>query len=365
MADPSQHDVPGNPSHDPRDIITPYAFELDEELLGTELAASWRRLVAILIDLLLATLLAKAGGVFVGIAVAFIFFRIATRRRIDQPLKRWARATLTFFGALILFATVVALIESAGNGGGSDDELTSAERDSIQQAALDEVRTSLRESGLDAGAFGQMPFVPPAVQKLLSAPPPTDTMQADERAQAAALARQYARAIAEADTTARDSLRGPMTDLVAGPQIEALERQLQRTGTRIDELEDENEALTERANNPSLWRYVKATARDFGLSIGWVGVYFTIFLAWWNGQTPGKWLLGLRVVRLDGKRLTLWPAFERFGGYAAGLATGLLGFAQIYWDPNRQGIHDRIAHTVVIQTRSSKESSYSDISAGT
>jgi uncharacterized RDD family membrane protein YckC len=25
-----------------------------------------------------------------------------------------------------------------------------------------------------------------------------------------------------------------------------------------------------------------------------------------------------------------------------------LGFAQIYWDPNRQGIHDKVAGTVVI-----------------
>ena len=33
---------------------------------------------------------------------------------------------------------------------------------------------------------------------------------------------------------------------------------------------------------------------------------------------------------------------------AAGFATGLLGFAQVYWDANRQGIHDHIVGTVVI-----------------
>ena len=37
----------------------------------------------------------------------------------------------------------------------------------------------------------------------------------------------------------------------------------------------------------------------------------------------------------------------RAGGYAAGLATGTLGFLQIYWDPNQQAIHDKIAGTVV------------------
>jgi len=56
-------------------------------------------------------------------------------------------------------------------------------------------------------------------------------------------------------------------------------------------------------------------------------------------------------VRLSGEPLGLWEAFERFGGYAAGLATGLLGFVQLYWDPNRQAIHDRVARTVVVRTR--------------
>jgi uncharacterized RDD family membrane protein YckC len=44
----------------------------------------------------------------------------------------------------------------------------------------------------------------------------------------------------------------------------------------------------------------------------------------------------------------LWDSFGRYGGYGAGLATGLLGFIQIYWDPNRQAIHDKISATIVI-----------------
>ena len=39
----------------------------------------------------------------------------------------------------------------------------------------------------------------------------------------------------------------------------------------------------------------------------------------------------------------------RAGGYAAGVATGTLGFLQIYWDANRQAIHDKVAGTVVIR----------------
>ncbi len=77
-------------------------------------------------------------------------------------------------------------------------------------------------------------------------------------------------------------------------------------------------------------------------------MYFAILMPWMKGSTPGKKLLGIRVVRLDGQPVSWWHAFERAGGYAAGLATGLLGFAQVYWDPNRQAIHDKVAGTVVV-----------------
>ena len=53
---------------------------------------------------------------------------------------------------------------------------------------------------------------------------------------------------------------------------------------------------------------------------------------------------------LDGRPLDLWDSFGRLSGYTAGLATGLLGFAQVFWDPNRQAIQDKIAGTVVIRT---------------
>lgn len=93
-------------------------------------------------------------------------------------------------------------------------------------------------------------------------------------------------------------------------------------------------------------------ADDLGFGFGWIGLYFTAFLALWHGQTPGKRLLGIRVLRLDGKPLGGWSAFQRFGGYAAGFATGLLGFAQVFWDRNRQAVHDKICETVVVRDSS-------------
>jgi hypothetical protein len=55
------------------------------------------------------------------------------------------------------------------------------------------------------------------------------------------------------------------------------------------------------------------------------------------------------VVALSGEPLGLLDCFGRYGGYGAGFATGLLGFLQIYWDPNRQAIQDKISATVVIK----------------
>jgi len=88
-------------------------------------------------------------------------------------------------------------------------------------------------------------------------------------------------------------------------------------------------------------------ADEVGLGLGWAIVYFAVLPVWSKGQTVGKRLLGLRVVELSGKPITAMRAFKRYGGYAA----GMFGFAQVLWDPNRQAIQDKTAHTVVIDLR--------------
>ena len=95
---------------------------------------------------------------------------------------------------------------------------------------------------------------------------------------------------------------------------------------------------------------------DLGLGLGWSGLYFTFLTAFFRGRTPGKRLLGVRVLRLDGQPISYWVAFERFGGYAASLFTGMEGFARILWDRNRQTLEDKLAETVVIrETREVRE----------
>lgn len=101
----------------------------------------------------------------------------------------------------------------------------------------------------------------------------------------------------------------------------------------------------------SLIDYIKGFLSDMGLGFGWAAVYFSVFVAWFNGQTIGKMIFRIQVMKIDATTLTFWQSFERYGGYSAGLATGLMGFLQIIWDPNRQAIHDKISETVVLDLR--------------
>ena len=141
--------------------------------------------------------------------------------------------------------------------------------------------------------------------------------------------------------------------LAASGEVAALppNRTAAQLETHIRQLEAANQHLRESIRGSSWLNVVADFSRTLGLTFGWAGVYFTLCTAWLRGRTPGKWLVGTRVVRLDGRPLNAMDAFVRYGGYAAGLATGLIGFARLLWDPNRQAVQDKIGWTVVLRDR--------------
>ena len=75
--------------------------------------------------------------------------------------------------------------------------------------------------------------------------------------------------------------------------------------------------------------------------------YFTFF---WSlvGFTPGKALLGLKVVRKDGARISFGRSLVRFFAYWISALPLFLGFLWVLWDPKRRGWHDKIAGTQVL-----------------
>jgi hypothetical protein len=134
--------------------------------------------------------------------------------------------------------------------------------------------------------------------------------------------------------------------------IAALSREIQFLDEERAELEDalgETKNELEAAQNSGVFAWLWNLIDELGLGFGWAALYFTITHAWWRGTSVGKKIFRIRVVMIDLRPLNWWLSFERAGGYAAGFATGFLGFAQVFWDPNRQAIHDKVAETIVIQ----------------
>ena len=87
----------------------------------------------------------------------------------------------------------------------------------------------------------------------------------------------------------------------------------------------------------------------------WVNIL--IFLTWtayfvWMvgtyGATIGKMILKMKIVKENGKPLTYSDALLReLASYLSVLALGL-GYFSIGWDPRKQGWHDKIAKTLVV-----------------
>ena len=90
----------------------------------------------------------------------------------------------------------------------------------------------------------------------------------------------------------------------------------------------------------------------------WYGLgYWCIFLLYevlFTGSvleaTPGKLLLGARVVDKEGNRVSYWRSLMRFlGKFFSGLLA--IGFLMVGFTERKQGLHDKIAGTLVIQSQ--------------
>lgn len=84
-------------------------------------------------------------------------------------------------------------------------------------------------------------------------------------------------------------------------------------------------------------------------NIAWLVLYFGLATYWGRGRTPGKALMGIRVVSLVHERISLWHSVERALGYGASMLEFGFGFLQYFIHPNRRTVHDRIAETIVVR----------------
>ncbi len=75
---------------------------------------------------------------------------------------------------------------------------------------------------------------------------------------------------------------------------------------------------------------------------------YMIFFWTASGQTIGDAVFGIRVVRADGRPMTIPRSIRRFLGFLLCFLTLGIGFALIFVNNQRQGLHDTIARTYVI-----------------
>ena len=88
------------------------------------------------------------------------------------------------------------------------------------------------------------------------------------------------------------------------------------------------------------------TAREAGLGAGLiVGLaYIWFFLTRNNGQTPGKVLMKIRVIKVDGSPISDGDAVIPYIGTIINYV-GFIGWLWALVDSNRQGWHDKMAQT--------------------
>jgi uncharacterized RDD family membrane protein YckC len=94
--------------------------------------------------------------------------------------------------------------------------------------------------------------------------------------------------------------------------------------------------------------------------------YFVFFEWLWNGQTPGKRLLKLRVIREDGRPITLWEAmarnllriFDAIPGFI--LPVYSIGLITIFLSRRDQRVGDIFAGTVVIRERADEAPTFEE-----
>lgn len=78
--------------------------------------------------------------------------------------------------------------------------------------------------------------------------------------------------------------------------------------------------------------------------------FYLIMWVNFEGATPGKKVMAIKIVKVDGSKITYPVAFIRYIGYLISSFIFLLGFFWILWDKKKQGWHDKLAGTLVIRT---------------
>jgi uncharacterized RDD family membrane protein YckC len=80
-----------------------------------------------------------------------------------------------------------------------------------------------------------------------------------------------------------------------------------------------------------------------------LSIWYYVYLVSSKMQaTPGKAILGLKIINKHGEKLSFWHAFGRNLAYIPSALLLGIGYLMIAWTKKKQGLHDKIANTYVV-----------------
>jgi len=367
---PKSSSVPPLSDEETRTILTPFAFKIDESLFGLSLAKPWKRAVALFIDLFIIAILSDAPGELLAVVIAITLYRLGNKKRAQKQGKikgNRRRAMLRGVGFFIIFITLLDLLPKLFDTFTDNNKQTKTVQTNdpedlnvvfsnnpqaltlFSKIFINATTSDCESLNCWEKTFEDVPTL------LLSLPEKTLNQVALNKVvtqvvDITSLAKKQRSKLIEhiiQQYKKKRSLQNAETGMT--PRQEKSDEKMTLEDVNIFTYENKKPEIV-KDNKPiySIVKLVKGIIDDLGLGFGWAAFYFTVLTALWHGQTIGKKALGIKVLQLDGTPLTLSDSFGRYGGYGAGIATGMLGFIQIFWDPNRQAIHDKISSTVVI-----------------
>lgn len=133
----------------------------------------------------------------------------------------------------------------------------------------------------------------------------------------------------------------------------------------VEVVETRTDSLVIVSRGPDAWGVGILRGAIFAVALASLAV-LAAYVLWWlfalrRGQTPGKHIVGIRVIKTNGEPSDWGYTFLRefvikglVGGFLSGMTAGIYWAVDHLWplfDSDRQALHDKMVDTLVVQDR--------------
>ncbi|QQS48706.1 MAG: RDD family protein [Acidobacteriota bacterium] len=127
-----------------------------------------------------------------------------------------------------------------------------------------------------------------------------------------------------------------------------------------EDVKETSRQLIGETGSSSVWVLAVGTLITFVILFG----YFIFFETFWNGQTPGKRWMKLRVIQDDGRPVTFFSSLARNvirGADMMPIPFYSIGLIAVFTSARAKRLGDFVANTVVIKERESEAPTFDEI----